>query len=61
MNVEELKLVTEMLSKVTDGALTGAIVYFGLNFIQSLVPWVFGCFLVQKIVQCIPKIKIQQK
>ena len=58
---EELKVLVELLSKVSDGALTGVITYLVLNFFSNLVPWLFGCYLVKQVARCVPKIKIQAK
>ena len=35
--IEELKVIAEMLKGMTDGALTGAILYLVLNFLKPVI------------------------
>lgn len=52
----ELKLIVELFSKVTDGALIGGVSYLVLNFLQSLVPWVFGSYMFIRLLDRLPKV-----
>lgn len=52
----ELKLIVELFSKVTDGALIGGVSYLVLNFLQALVPWVFGSYMFTRLLDRLPKV-----
>ena len=54
---EELKLVVELFGRVTDGALTGAVVYLGFELVKTLVPWGVGAWLGGKLIDRLPKFK----
>ena len=49
MNTEELKLIVEMFSTVTDGALVGGVTYIVLQFLGKIVPWIGMGWIVKTI------------
>ena len=61
MNNEELKLVLEIFSKVTDGAMVGGITYLLINLIQNIFPWAVGGWLGSKLIGKLPRISLAKK
>lgn len=57
MSVDELKLITEIFGKVTDGALIGGISYLIVSLIKSVVPWCIGGWAFTKLVERLPQVR----
>jgi mannose/fructose/N-acetylgalactosamine-specific phosphotransferase system component IID len=49
MEIEQLKLIVELLKGVTNGALAGAILYLVLPVIQAVIKWGLMTFVILKI------------
>jgi hypothetical protein len=58
---EDLKLIVELFSQVTDGALYGGIAYLSFNLLTSAMPWVGGFFLLKLVLGHLPKFKVEVK
>lgn len=58
---EELKIVMELFAKITDGAVTGAVVYLVLETVKSTLPWIVGWALGYRLIDKIPKFSISRK
>ena len=61
MDVEQLKLVTELFSKVTDGALYGGVTFLTIDLIKTVVPWGVGAVLGWKLIDKVPKVTLRKK
>lgn len=57
MNTEELKLIVELFSTITDGALAGGITYLFVHLVGELFPWVVGGIVTSKLLDRLPKIR----
>ena len=58
---EELKLIVELFSKVTDGAVYGGISFLIYKLIVDCIPWAVLDWLSGKLVDRLPRIKKKEK
>lgn len=56
MNTEELKMIIELFSTITDGALVGGVSYLVMNLISNLTPWFISGYIITKLMDKLPKV-----
>ena len=58
---EELTLIVELFSKVTNGALVGGITWMVVDLIKDIIPWCIGSITLIKLSNNLPRIVISRK
>ncbi len=58
MDTEQLKLIVELFSNVTDGAVTGGITFLAIDLLKSVIPWFVIGYVLKLLIGTIAKIQV---